>query len=350
MSKFKLHTIVGARPQFIKAAALSRAIASDNRFEERIINTDQHYDPEMSQIFFDELNIPTPHYSLGINGGSHGAMTGRMLINIEEVFLADRPDAVVIYGDTNSTLAGALAAAKIHIPIIHIEAGLRSFNRKMPEEVNRVLSDHISELLLCPTRTAIENLTNEGITKGVHLVGDVMYDATLYAISKAQEASSIIEDLHLAGEEIILFTMHRPSNTDNKDKLLEILAAVKSNAQGRPVVFPVHPRTKNALKDVEIDIPNLHMIDPVGYLDLHRLLAESALVFTDSGGLQKEAYFHKKPCITLRDETEWVETVNAGWNRLWTMDSWNEPRCDISDYGTGAAAKMCLDVMAQALF
>jgi len=347
MTTLNIHTIVGARPQFIKAAALSRAISLDDRFKEKIINTDQHYDLEMSKIFFDELSIPRPHYSLGINGGPHGEMTGRMLINIEEIFLNDRPDAVIIYGDTNSTLAGALAAGKMHIPIIHIEAGLRSFNRQMPEEINRVLSDHISELLLCPTQTSLDNLANEGITNGVHLVGDVMHDATLYAMSQASMNSNIMKSLNLENQKVILFTMHRPSNNGNKSRLIEILSMVKSYAQGRPVIFPVHPRTKMALKDINFNFPNLYKINPLGYFDLHKVLDESELVFTDSGGLQKEAYFHKTPCITLREETEWVETIDAGWNKLWKMDEWNTPRCNIPDYGDGKAAEKCLDIISK---
>ena len=312
----KILTVVGARPQFIKAAAVSRAIRDTDGLEEVMIHTGQHFDENMSEVFFRELDIPPPAHQLDINGGGHGEMTGRMLIAIEPVLLAEKPDWVVVYGDTNSTLAGALAAAKLHIPIAHVEAGLRSFNRRMPEEVNRVLTDHVATLHLCPTRAALESLDREGIRDGVHHVGDVMYDATLFAAEQAGRSSNIIEDLKVSRKNYAVATLHRPENTDSPERLQTAISYLQKQAERFPVVFPLHPRTRQYAERVGLGVKGLKVIDPVGYLDMARLLQGACAVFTDSGGLQKEAYFHRVPCVTMRGETEWVETVTHGWNRL----------------------------------
>ena len=320
MASKKILTIVGARPQFIKAAAISRAFRAFPDIKEQIIHTGQHYDANMSDIFFEELGIPTPKHRFELGGGSHGQMTGRMLEALEKVFLNEKPDAVLIYGDTNSTLAGALAAVKIHIPVIHVEAGLRSFNRKMPEEINRILSDQVSELLLCPTQVSVDNLKAEGIEKGVHMVGDVMHDATLYAIEKTKNNTGLLEKLGVAEKPFAVCTMHRAENTDNPKRFDQLIAFLEKQALKRDIIFAVHPRTRNLMAERGIAPKGLQLIEPVGYFDLNTLLQHCELVITDSGGLQKEAYFHRKPCITMRDETEWVETIEAGWNRLWTAD------------------------------
>lgn len=343
--KMKLYTIVGARPQFVKAAAVSRALADTGCIEELIIHTGQHYDSNMSDIFFNELGIPAPARHLGIGGSTHGAMTGKMLEALESAMLEDRPDAVLVYGDTNSTLAGALAASKLHIPIIHVEAGLRSFNRLMPEEINRVVADHLSALLLCPTQTSIANLQNEGLTDGVHAVGDVMYDATIYAINQSKARSDILNQLELTNSEYGVCTLHRAENTDDPERFGRIISFIEAQASKQLIVFPVHPRTQKVMEDRGINPRGVKCIKPVGYFDLHRLLADSSLVLTDSGGLQKEAYFHRKQCITLRDETEWIETLDAGWNRLWTEENWKSPRSEIDDYGHGNAGKKTVEVI-----
>jgi UDP-GlcNAc3NAcA epimerase len=346
----KIATIVGARPQFVKAFALSRAFGAAPDFEECLIHTGQHFDDNMSKVFFDELGIPLPKHHFSISSGAHGAMTDEMLARIERVLLDERPDAVVVYGDTNSTLAGALAAAKLGIPLIHVEAGLRSFNRAMPEEINRVVADHLSQILLCPTRTSIANLAREGIARGVHLTGDLMYDATLYATPIAEEKSTILERLSLTPGNYGVATVHRAHNTDDAAALAPLLDYVAAEAARQPIVFPVHPRTAAALKraGVEVERPGLIAIDPVGYLDMCRLLHHAAIVLTDSGGVQKEAYFHRVPCVTLRGETEWTETVECGWNRLWRTPDY-EPRRDIADYGDGHAAEEIVGILRGAL-
>lgn len=341
-------TVVGARPQFIKAAAVSRAIRARDRMSEVMVHTGQHFDANMSDVFFDELEIAPPAHHLGIGGGGHGRMTGRMLEGIEEILEADRPDWVLIYGDTNSTIAGALAAAKLHIPVAHVEAGLRSFNKRMPEEINRILTDHVSTLLFCPTQTAVDNLANEGITAGVYHVGDVMYDATLDARAKAREMSDVVARLQLEPGKYVLSTVHRAENTDSRDTLEAVLAHLKAKAAEMPVVLPLHPRTAGAAKKHGLDFDGLTVIDPVGYLDMAALLDGCAEVLTDSGGVQKEAYFHRKRCTTLRDETEWVETIEAGWNRLWKGADFVSPRTDIADYGDGKSAERILDLIASA--
>lgn len=311
----KVATIVGARPQFIKAAPVSRAIRAAG-CEEVLVHTGQHYDHQMSQVFFEELAIPRPDVDLEVGSGSHGKQTGTMLIRLEEVLEAQKPDWVLVYGDTNSTLAGALVAAKLRIPLAHVEAGLRSFNRDMPEEHNRVLTDHCSDLLLCPTETAVTQLAREGIARGVHLVGDPMYDAVLENLDRARALPSIAARHGLAPQGYLVATIHRPYNTDDPAVLAGILGALESI--GEPVLFPVHPRTRARIGTLP-SAPRLVrtiLLEPLGYLDLLRLQSEARLVLTDSGGVQKEAYFLGVPCLTLRPETEWVETVQAGWNRL----------------------------------
>jgi UDP-GlcNAc3NAcA epimerase len=311
----KIATVLGARPQFIKAAPVSRVLRKEHT--EVLIHTGQHYDPNMSTIFFEELNIPTPDYYLGVGSGNHGKQTGEMLIKIEEIVLQEKPDYVLVYGDTNSTLAGALVAAKLHIPVIHVEAGLRSFNKQMPEEINRIMTDHVSEFLFCPTETAVENLRNENITRNVWNVGDVMYDAILYNKELAQSKSSILDDLSLEEKSYYLITIHRAENTDNVGKLKNILAAF-AEIKGTKV-WPIHPRTRRKLEEYGLDastIPDLKLIDPVGYLDMLMLESGAKKIITDSGGVQKEAYFLQVPCVTVREQTEWVETLEGEANIL----------------------------------
>ena len=333
----KIVSVLGARPQFIKAATVSRALAERPGLSEAIVHTGQHFDPEMSGDFFRELDLPEPSHHLGIRGGGHGAMTGRMMEALEPVLEAERPDAVLIFGDTNSTLAGALTAAKLHIPVAHVEAGLRSFNRGMPEEVNRVVSDHLSTVLYCPTSAAVENLAREGIGAGVQNVGDVMYDATLHAAARARRESSILERLGLDDGAFAVATVHRAENTDDADRLSQVVDYLRNRAGRQPIVLPLHPRTRDAGKRAGLSFDGLAVIPPCGYLDMHRLLQGATTVYTDSGGLQKEAYFHRTPCVTLRSETEWVETVDHGWNRLWNGPDYLA-RTDIPEYGDGDAA------------
>jgi len=316
----KLVTIIGARPQFIKAATVSRAVAARNDIREVIVHTGQHYDANMSDVFFDELAIPRPDHHLGIGGGTHGAMTGRQLEAIETVLLDEKPDWVLVYGDTNSTLAGALAAVKLHIPVAHVEAGLRSFNRRMPEEINRILTDHAATKLMAPTDTAMRNLRAEGLAEErLALVGDVMYDASLFYRDRARRPDWFA-GLGLAEGDFTLATVHRAENTDDPARLAAILAGL--GKAGRPVILPLHPRTRVRLAEHGLTPPpHLHIVDPVGYLEMVWLEAHCALVATDSGGVQKEAYFFGKPCVTLRDETEWVELVETGWNTLTGADA-----------------------------
>ena len=313
----KILTAVGARPQFIKLAALSK-ILRKNGINEIIVHTGQHYDENMNDLFFKELEIPEPDYNLGIGSGNHGEQTGRMLIEIEKIILKENPDLVIVYGDTNSTLAGALSASKLHIKLAHVEAGLRSFNKRMPEEINRVLTDHVSDILFCPTQTAVENLKNEGITKGVYLVGDVMFDALIHFSKISEIKSNILESLNIKPKEYYLATIHRAENTDNYERLKNILTAFSQ--MDKIVVFPIHPRTKKMINyyglDDLLENVNIKVTDPVGYLDMLKLEKNAKAILTDSGGVKKEAFWLKVPCITLRDETEWVETVNLGWNRL----------------------------------
>lgn len=311
-------TVVGARPQFIKAAPLAHALREAG-VEEAILHTGQHYDPNMSDVFFEELEIPPPAFHLGVGSGSHGVQTARMIEAIEAVLLRERPHALVVYGDTNSTLAGALAAAKLHIPVAHVEAGLRSFNRRMPEEVNRVLTDHASDLLLTPTPQATANLRDEGVPQArVVEVGDVMYDAALRFAPRA-DARDLLPRLQLQPRGYVLATLHRAENTDDPSRLGALLDALGALHNDLPVVLPLHPRTRAALQRLgRLDDAQraLRLIEPVGYLDMLALERGAALVATDSGGVQKEAFFARVPCVTLRDETEWVELIDLGWNRL----------------------------------
>ena len=310
---------VGARPQFIKAAPVSKALREAGHTE-FLVHTGQHYDYGMSQVFSDEMGIPEPDVNLGIGSGSHGWQTGQMLIHLEAAIQAQKPDAVLVYGDTNSTLTGALAAVKLHLPLAHVEAGLRSFNREMPEEHNRVLTDHCADTAFCPTQTAVNNLARESITRGVHLVGDTMYDAALQFATIARQRSTILQALGLEPKGYLLATVHRPYNTDVAENLRSILTAFLEIK--KPVIFPVHPRTRQKIGEfyATLSLPrsgsSLKLIEPVGYLDMLVLEEHARLILTDSGGMQKEAYFFGVPCITLRPETEWTETVEAGWNIL----------------------------------
>jgi UDP-GlcNAc3NAcA epimerase len=336
--KHSVLTVVGARPQFIKAAPVSCALSKAG-LREILVHTGQHFDALMSDTFFEELELPRPVYNLEVNSLSHGAMTGRMLERLEEVLLAEKPAMVLVYGDTNSTLAGALAAAKLYIPVAHVEAGLRSFNRKMPEEINRVMADHLSLLLFCPTRAAAANLVAEGIIHGVYAVGDVMYDSTLAAIPRADGRSRILEALHVASKCYAVATIHRAENTDDVARFERIIMWLEQMAREQLVVMPVHPRTRKLMISRGTRPKGVRLIDPVGYLDMTRLIHHAAAVFTDSGGLQKEAYFHRVPCVTLREETEWIETIESGWNRLWTSLEYKQRR-EILDYGNGDSAEM----------
>jgi UDP-N-acetylglucosamine 2-epimerase len=309
----RIASIVGARPQFIKAAPLDRELRKVH--EHILIHTGQHYDYLMSAVFFEELGIPEPDHNLGVGSASHGKQTGEMLIRIEEKLGREKPDSVLVYGDTNSTLAGALTAAKLHLPVAHVEAGLRSFNRLMPEEINRVLTDHIADLLFCPTETARNNLAREGITRDVYNVGDVMYDAVLNSIDTVDKKSHILNSLNLHPGSYLLATIHRPGNTDNLQNLSNILAAF--NEVDEEMIFPAHPRASQAIAEAGCQLSSrVRLLEPVSYLDMLALERNARMILTDSGGVQKEAYFFGVPCITLREETEWVETVAAGWNTL----------------------------------
>lgn len=313
-------TVLGARPQFVKAATVSRQIAISGQIREVIVHTGQHYDNDMSDVFFDELTIPRPDVNLGIGGGSHGAMTGRQLEGIERLLQEVNPDWVLVYGDTNSTLAGALAAAKLHLPVAHVEAGLRSHNRGMPEEINRVATDHMSDVLFTPTAAALRNLRAEGVDDSrINPVGDVMYDASRY-YRKYARRPRILDSQPNLSEDFILCTLHRAENTDDSGRLRSILAGL--GEADLPVVLPLHPRTRKSIESAALMIPqNVNVCSPVSYLEMVYLESRCRIVATDSGGVQKEAYFHRKPCVTLREETEWVELVTAGVNRLVSADS-----------------------------
>ncbi len=314
----KIVTIIGARPQFIKAAPVSKALAGRYGIEEVLVHTGQHFDEAMSDVFFREMGIPTPRHQLAIAGLSHGAMTGRMLEAIETVLIEEKPDWTLVYGDTNSTLAGALAACKLKIPVAHVEAGLRSFNRAMPEEINRICADHVSTVLFAPTETAVKNLHREGVgSASILMTGDVMYDATLAFVRVAEERSSVLERLGLKPGSYLLATIHRAENTDDPLRLAAIIEGLGIAARENPVVLPLHPRTRNALARLQIPVPeSVQVVEPVGYLDMLVLEKNARLIATDSGGVQKEAYFQRVPCVTFRAETEWVELVEAGVNRL----------------------------------
>lgn len=362
----KILTIVGARPQFIKAATVSRAISRWNaaqtgmrNIEEIIVHTGQHYDENMSEVFFRDLGIPPPLHRMAVGSGSHGAQTGRMLEGIEQIIGNTRPDCVLIYGDTNSTLAGALAAAKLHIPIAHVEAGLRSFNRKMPEEVNRVLADHVSRWLFCPTLAAVDNLAREGIKAGVHLVGDVMYDGMLHCVDRL--LNTTLERLGLQPKKYLLATVHRAENTDDPQRLRQVVDALNcASSAGRPVLLTLHPRTSKAIAEHGLKfVESVRIIPPAPYFEMIELLANASAVITDSGGVQKEAFFLEVPCLTLRDETEWIETVACRANRLVGSDrrlvrealaeldagAW-QPDFSAHPYGSGKAAEEILACLA----
>jgi len=323
----KLATIVGARPQFVKAAVVSRAIRltgngnGGRAVQETLIHTGQHYDASMSQVFFDQLGMEAPRYNLAIGSGNHGEQTGRMLSEVERVLLAEHPDWVLVYGDTNSTLAGALAAAKLNLPIAHVEAGLRDYNRKAPEEINRIVADHLSQLLFVPTETALRNLEAEGITDGVHLIGDVMQDALAEYTQTAQQKSTLLRDLGLVDRDYLLATIHRAENTDDHDRFAAILRALRALAENNDVVWPVHPRTRKHLSQFEAMPARVHLLGPASYLDMLALERSASIILTDSGGVQKEARWLNVPCVTLREETSWVETLQDGWNRLAGADT-----------------------------
>jgi UDP-GlcNAc3NAcA epimerase len=348
----KVLTVVGARPQFIKAAPVSRELRQVAT--EVLVHTGQHFDANMSDVFFEELGIPKPDYHLGIGGGSHGAMTGAMLASLEAVIQQEKPDWVMVYGDTNSTLAGGLAAAKLHVPVAHVEAGLRSFNRQMPEEINRVLTDHLSTMLFAPTETAVRHLASEGITRGVHQTGDVMLDATRLFLDRAEANRSRFDTLGLDAGSYVLATVHRAENTDDPVRLREILGAFGALAE--PIVMPLHPRTRKQLDAFGLDLPgNVRAIDPVGYLDMLLLESRAKVILTDSGGVQKEACFLEVPCVTLRDETEWTETVEAGWNTLTGADAERilralsvvrRPDRPLAAFGDGQASQRIASILA----
>ncbi len=355
----KVASVVGARPQFVKLKPVADALESA-KVEHVIIHTGQHYDYEMSKVFFQELSLPEPKYNLDVGSATHGKQTGEMLQRIEKVLLEEKPDIVLVYGDTNSTLAGALAAAKIHIPVAHIEAGLRSYNKRMPEEINRVLTDHISDILFCPTHGAVENLKKEGIEKGVYFVGDVMYDAVLQFGEVAQRKSQILSRLNLEPKAYVLVTVHRAENTDDLGRLERIFLGLSRLAQeGLKVVVPLHPRTRKVLSSLSVSDTfhtNLLIIEPVSYLDMLMLEKNARVILTDSGGVQKEAYFFRVPCVTLREETEWVETVETGWNVLVGADSDKivnaalkaKPGVDSSfPYGDGNAGKRIVECLKE---
>ena len=354
----KIVTVIGARPQFIKAAAVSREISINSSIEEKIIHTGQHFDSNMSDVFFEQMSIPRPHYNLNIASLSHGAMTGRMLEKIEGVLLQEEPDWVLVYGDTNSTLAGALAAAKIHIRVAHVEAGLRSFNMRMPEEQNRILTDKLSNILFCPTQTAKKNLLNEGFAddeKYLPVVGDVMYDAAKFYVQRAVRPDGLTPDFESG--KFVLGTIHRAENTDNLARLKSIVAALNEICRAEPVVVPLHPRTKAILECNKISV-EFDILEPVGYLEMVYLLQNCSLVISDSGGVQKEAYFFEKPCLVTRDETEWVELIEhrsnylVGVEKHRILSAYRKAKAGGSDYsipfyGSGNCAKEILKYLLE---
>jgi UDP-GlcNAc3NAcA epimerase len=359
----KVVTVVGARPQFVKAALVSRRLAQVRGVEERLVHTGQHYDEQMSQVFFDQLEIPAPAHWLNVGSGPHGQQTGRMLERIESVLVAERPDWVLVYGDTNSTLAGALAAAKLHIPVAHVEAGLRSYNRRMPEETNRVLTDHVATLRLCPTTTAVANLKAEGVSDGVSLVGDVMFDCARHFLSRAASKVDPLRMLGLEPKQFVLMTCHRAENADSRTRLGAILEAAGRIAASIPVIFPVHPRTRKSIAAVAYHADSrIQLTEPLSYLETLILEQQAAVVLTDSGGVQKEAFILGTPCVTMRSETEWTETLQDGANILADADcekivaavhqQWNRTEAmpeAASHYGGGRASeRICDRLLARA--
>lgn len=356
----KIMVVVGARPQFVKAAVVSRALAVESSFEEIIVHTGQHFDDNMSKVFFEQMGIPHPRHHLAIGGGSHGQNTGRMIEAVEAIILDEQPAAVLVFGDTDSTLAGAIATSKLNVPLAHVEAGLRSFNRRMPEEINRILTDHASDLLFAPSQTAVANLQNEGVAASkVKLVGDVMFDAVRTFTSVAARESSLVQDLSLEPKKYALVTLHRKENTDDRERLAGILEGLAQSPL--QIVLPLHPRTRNRIAEHKLSLPqNLRLIDPIGYLDMMALEASSAVIATDSGGVQKEAYFHGVPCITLRDETEWVELVEVGANVLVGADAaaiaaafakvgTSGPIAKQDLYGDGSSSRQIVDGLLELL-
>jgi UDP-GlcNAc3NAcA epimerase len=356
----KICTVIGARPQFVKAAVVSAEFATHNSIHQIIIHTGQHYDPGMSEIFFRELHIPPEKYNLEIGSGSHGMQTGKMLEAIEKVLQDEAPDYVLIYGDTNSTLAGAVAASKMHIPVAHIEAGMRSFNKKMPEEINRIIADHLSEINFCSTKNAIENLKVENLGKTGVLVGDVMFDCSLKFAEFAEKRYDPFAKFAVEKNGYTLLTCHRAENTDHKKCLAEIVKAVNKISEKMPVLYPVHPRTKKFLNEYGLTFSgNVKLIAPVGYLEMILLEKYASFILTDSGGVQKEAFFYRVPCITMREETEWIETAELGWNRITGADSKkitaafadfakNKPaKTSARPYGNGDAAAKITKVIAK---
>lgn len=353
----KILTVIGARPQFIKAAAISRVISSTNGVEEILLHTGQHYDTNMSDVFFSELGIPSPDYNLGIGGGGHGAQTGRMLEAIENVLIKEKPNWVLVYGDTNSTLAGALAAAKLNIPVAHVEAGLRSYNRNMPEEINRVMTDHISNILFAPTNEAVKVLKKEGIEdNSIVKTGDIMYDTALYCKVASEQHRTILSDIGIVAKRYILVTIHRAENTDNPSRLRAIFESLEKVGLNTTVILPLHPRTKKALDEsgYQTEKSAITFLNPVGYLDMVALEVSASLIVTDSGGVQKEAYFHSVPCVTIRDETEWVELLACGCNTLASPENLVHKveqmlirTCDFNDllYGDGKSAQMIVNAL-----
>jgi UDP-GlcNAc3NAcA epimerase len=350
-------TIVGARPQFIKVSPVSRALAETGQVREVLIHTGQHFDAGMSDVFFSELGIAAPGHNLDIHGAGHGAMTGAMLVKLEPIIEDLRPDRVLIYGDTNSTLAGALVAAKLRIPVAHVEAGLRSFNRAMPEEINRIVADQLSDILFTSTEAAAENLAREGVEPGrIVPVGDVMYDAALQVADRAQERSAIFASAGVSPGNYVLATVHRAENTDDPQRLANIVAALDKVAATLPVVLPLHPRTEGRMRAAGLAFRNVKILPPVGYLDMVALESRAAVIATDSGGVQKEAFFYEVPCVTLRDETEWVELVNLGWNRLISpagvglaeaiLDARGRGGEKAQPYGDGRAAQRIAEILA----
>lgn len=351
-------TVVGARPQFIKVAPVSKALATTGSVREVLIHTGQHHDAGMSDVFFSELGISAPDYRLDIHGGGHGAMTGAMLQKLEPVLEQLRPDRVLVYGDTNSTLAGALVAAKLHIPVAHVEAGLRSFNRAMPEEINRIVADQLSDMLFISTATAVRNLEKEGFAAGsLFQVGDVMYDAALQFAEVAKTRTAVLASLGVEPGRYVLATVHRAENTDDPARLANIVAALETVAEALPVVLPLHPRTAGRMKAAGLAFDKVRTIPPVGYLDMVALESQAALIATDSGGVQKEAFFYKVPCVTLRDETEWVELVELGWNRLVSpadgglgeaiMQAIGSAGVDAQPYGDGRSAEAIAEILTR---
>jgi UDP-GlcNAc3NAcA epimerase len=360
----KILTVLGARPQFIKASVVSHALKGYGRLKEVLVHTGQHFDSNMSDVFFDELGMSKPDHYLDIHGGGHGVMTGRMLERLEQVMLAERPDAVLVYGDTNSTLAGALAAVKLHIPVAHVEAGLRSFNMAMPEEVNRILTDRISRWLFTPTQTAAQHLQREGFNpEQIHHVGDVMYDVALHHGQRVHPGTGLMARLGLKPKGYVLATVHRAENTDHPERLAAVVDALIATARQLSVVWPLHPRTRAVLQKIgklEGLGAQVKLIDPVGYLDMIQLEKFAALIATDSGGVQKEAFFHQVPCVTMRDETEWAELIDSGWNRLASpvdaqslsrvlmlaLGSQGDP---VAPYGSGSAAQAIVEKLSELL-